>query len=425
MVYRQSQYVRVVGSHWGPVKPINVGGVPHFSWILPIRLVLLLGLAAIVLGMAARDVVADEVGLGVTPSYVEIAVPADGGLTPIVQDFLVSNEGDRPLIVRGAWISSSDEGTLDGGEVRITPSSIRLDPGERSTVHLEIPPYALDDERGLRTGHVVFNAASPDDVATAGSVSLAPRITVPVHILPAAVTASEALWSVLEVAPFLSREGDLEFHARVRNDGSVPIVVGGEVVLSDERGTAGSLEFVKSTSIYARHVSTLRTIGSPETWNPIDRLEFEWTLQSSNGSRRTDRGAFSGHPSLAIDVASVQTREDGYLDISLQVTNLGDIGFTPMAVLEILTESGEIARKSGRLTIDGIWPGESRMIDFLIGWNMLPGTYRLVASIAPAPGESHPHQQAMRSFSVGPSQSPNMALGSAPRMMPSSARRPL
>jgi len=346
----------------------------RFALVLSLALAMAVGGALWVAPPAAASV-----GVGVTPSLLELAAPPGGSGE---QELVISSTGDQPTEVAVTTVPLDDAAPAHSAVawLDVSPASFRLSPGKKQkvTVSIDLPD---DLESGGYYAAVAVTTGAADRDATGMAVAAQVRVPFLFTVQGAGDLTQRAL--IDRFAPVLEIDGRIGFRALVRSIGNVHIQAQGNVEMTDPRGQRyASLDIPNSGRILPDSARLLIALGSV----PIQAGQaYDATLTLSyDGAPAsiTATTAFTtAPPTVSIDDLSVCENLDRGPTLNIGVRNDGQLGILPAVDLQIRTAAGEVV---GELAVPAssvlVWPNGTDTFRFDFPRRLESGQYVFAAT---------------------------------------------
>jgi hypothetical protein len=336
-------------------------------WVLVLMLVLGGALAA----SPARA----QVTIGVSPSIVELSVPA-GGEGSV--DLSVNAESAEPFDATVEVVPLDDrvDSSLSVPEwLTVSQSSITLEPGQSAviTVTIKVPE---DQPSGARYAGVAITIGGGDAEGTTAAIS--GRLLVPLLMIVEGEGGIERTAEVERFAPVLELDGRLGFRALVRGTGNVHVSASGLAIVTLEDGADyGTLDFVQ-TRVYPGRAALLSTT----TTLPVQAgTAFNASAEVEYGADdpATADTAFAFTPDLAVS-GSVCENLDRGPTITTELINDGTLGVVTTLQLAVGLPDGGRIGESNPMEPQIAWPSDTSTFSADLPERLPTGDYVLTVS---------------------------------------------
>jgi hypothetical protein len=330
----------------------------RFALILSLALAMAMGGA-----LGAAPLAAASVGVGVTPSLLELAA-APGGAGK--QVLVVSSTGDQPteVAVTAVSLETAAPARAAVAWLDVSPASFRLGPKKKRkiTVSIDVPDNL---ESGGYYAAVAITTGASNGNAAGPAVAAQVRVPFLFTVQGADDLTQRAV--IERFAPVLEVDGRIGFRALVRSTGNVHIQTQGNVELTDTRGHRyASLDFPISGRILPDSAELLAALGSI----PVETGQtYDATATLSYGDASTPLTAITeftaSPPTVSLDGLGVCENLDRGPTLSVGVHDGGQLGVLPTVELQIRTVTGEVL---GELKVPSsslfVWPNETGTFRF-------------------------------------------------------------
>jgi P pilus assembly chaperone PapD len=338
-------------------------------------LVLSIALAMAVAGsLGVAPPTAASVGVGVTPSLLELAAPPGGtGKAELV----VSSTGDQPTEVTVTAESLEDTATTNTAVawLKVSPANFLLAPGkeQKVTVSIDLPD---DLESGGYYAAVAVTTGAADRGATGTAVAAQVRVPFLFTVQGAGDLTRSAL--IERFAPVLEVDGRIGFRALVRNNGNVHIQAQGNVEITNPGGQHyASLDIPDSGRILPNSAKLIKGQGSvPVQAGHIYDAMLTLAYGDTSKPLTVATTFIATPPVLLLDELSVCENLDRGPSLSIGLRNEGQVGVLPAVDLQVRTAAGEVV---GELAVPAssilVWPSGTDTFQFDFPQRLESGQY--------------------------------------------------
>lgn len=344
------------------------------------RLVFVLVFALVVgAAAAAAPPTAASIGIGVTPSLLELSATPSGTGT---QELQISNVGDQPVAATVA-ITDLPGATATHSAVRWLNTSatiVQLAPKQHKTIKVAItvPP---DLPSGGYYALVTITTGNETGQSGERAMGMAGQLGVPFLFTVKGKGEIKREASLSRFAPVLEPDGRLGFHALVRSSGNVYVNASGKVEISTAGGKHyAKLDFPDSGRILPEAERLLKTQGSVPI-QPGATYRATVTMDYGDGQQplTADANFTMQIPALAVANMSVCENLDLGPTLTFGLTNDGTLGVQPDVTLTIKQANG--AEVGSTAMPDAlVWPTDTTKFNTTYAQRLTSGNYIFVIS---------------------------------------------
>jgi P pilus assembly chaperone PapD len=300
---------------------------------------------------------AASVGVGVTPSLLELAATPGGRGG---QDLTISNAGDQPVdaTVTASPLQGAAADNSAVAWLTVMPASVHLDPSQEQTVNV-----AIDVPDGLASGgyYASVTITTGATQAAGAAAGFAAQVGVPFLFTIEGTGEVRAEATLDRFAPVLESDGRIGFAALVRSTGNVYIEAQGAVEIADASGAPfASLEFPRSARILPTDARLLNAQGSVPLQAGQSFTATATLSYGDNGTPLTTTQTFTAQPPVVTpDQLGVCENLDRGPTLSLGLHNDGQLGALPGVTLAIRAADGTDLGETTMPDAVLVWPNET------------------------------------------------------------------